>query len=141
MIRYKKHLVKMIFGLMVILLSAACNLVLESEITPVPTPDIPQIEFLFPPNNQQVVEGLVFDVELVARDDNQGIAKVEFYVDEILINEASPVESSSEPIFTARMNWRAEGVGLHIFEAIAYRPDGTPSDSALISVEVIARDE
>ena len=139
MIHKKIRLIKLIFGLIVMLFSAACNLVMESEITPVPTPDIPTIEFLFPQNNQQVVEGLVFDVELLARDNNTGIALVEFYVDDTLIKEASPVESSSEPIFTVRMNWRAEGLGLHIFEAIAYRPDGTPSDSALLTIEVIPK--
>lgn len=137
----KKNLGKLILGLLVMLFSAACNLVLEEQITPIPTPNIPQIEFLSPANNQQVVEGIVFDIEIIARDDNPGIALIELYIDDALINAITPVATTSEPIFTTRMNWLAQGVGLHIFEAIAYRPDGTQGDSALITVEVIARDE
>jgi hypothetical protein len=137
----RQKFLQFILGLSILFFSAACNLVLEDEITAIPTADIPTIEFLFPANNQQVVEGLVFDVELLARDTNPGIARVDFYVDDTLIKSVNPVESESETIFTVRMNWRAEGIGLHIFEAMAYRPDGIASDSSFITVEVIARDE
>lgn len=137
----KKHFPQLILWFIVMLMSAACNLVQESQITPIPTVDIPTVEFLYPPNNQQVVEGLVFDVEIAARDNNPGIALVEFYVDDTLIKSVSPVASDYEPVFTVRTNWRAEGIGKHIFEAIAYRPDGTTSDSALLTVEVIARND
>jgi Big-like domain-containing protein len=137
----KKQFRQLIFALFVMLFSAACNLVLEGQITPIPTPDIPQVEFLSPANNQQVVEGIVFDIEIVARDNNPGIGLVELYIDDALINAVTPISSTSEAIFTTRMNWLGQGVGLHIFEAIAYRPDGTQGDSAIITVEVIARDE
>lgn len=114
---------------------------LESEITPIPTADIPQIEFLLPMNNQQVVEGIVFDIEVVAHDNNSGVALIELSVDGEQIHAVRPIEKLSEPIFTARMNWRAQGVGLHSLEAVAYRPDGTQGDPAIITVEVIVRDE
>jgi hypothetical protein len=130
-----------IWCLLLILSSTGCNLVLESEITPIPTADIPQIEFLLPMNNQQVVEGIVFDIEVVAHDNNSGVALIELSVDGEQIHAVRPIEKLSEPIFTARMNWRAQGVGLHSLEAVAYRPDGTQGDPAIITVEVIVRDE
>ncbi|MEL7432870.1 MAG: Ig-like domain-containing protein [Chloroflexota bacterium] len=122
-------------------LLAGCNLGEPGSITPMPTPDIPQIEILAPQNNQQVVVGTEFDFDIVARDSNPGIANVELYIDEVLINDASPIESSSVDVFRTSMNWLASGIGLHIVEVIAYRPDGQQSDPAQITIEVVPRDE
>lgn len=119
---------------------AGCNLGTDG-ITPVPTPDIPTVEILAPTNNQQVIEDFDFDIDIVARDDSQGIALIELYVDDLLINFSSPVDSQSVPVFRTAMNWRAIGVGRHIIEVLAYRADGTQGDPARINIEVLAREE
>lgn len=119
---------------------SACNLG-TSSVTPVPTPDIPQVEILSPENNQQAFEGVEFDFDIVARDASEGIALVELYVDEVVINFSSPVEEASVPVFRTTMNWRALGVGLHIIEVIAYREDGQQSDPARITIEVLPREQ
>ena len=126
--------------LTLLLLLSACNLG-TSSVTPIPTPDIPQVEILSPENNQQAFEGAEFDFDIVARDGSEGIALIELYVDEVLINFSSPVEEDSVPIFRTTMNWRALGVGLHIIEVIAYREDGQQGDPARITIEVLAREE
>lgn len=118
----------------------ACNLG-NANVTPLPTPDLPTVEILAPANNQQAIEGVEFDFDIVARDNNPGVALVELYVDEVLINFANPIEQESVPIFRTAMNWRALGTGRHIIEVIAYRPDGTPSDPARINIEVLPREE
>ncbi len=64
------------------------------------------------------------------------MAKVELRVDDQPLQNASPVESDAVPLFTVEMNWLAEGVGLHILQATAFRLDGTPSNPALINVNV-----
>lgn len=126
-----------IISLALIPLLSACNLGVS---TPAPTPDLPQIEILSPLNNQQVYEGAEFDFDIVARDSTQGIARIELYIDGVIINTASPVDAENTPVFRVAMNWRAQGIGLHVVEAIAYRPDGTRGDAFLMNIEVIARD-
>lgn len=129
--------VSLIIGLLVIL--AACNLTgapVPTEIPP--TPDLPRVEFIFPENNATVFEGTDLTVDLVARDETQGVATIVFFVD------GNEVQTGDQPdggidVFRVNMNWVAEGVGVHSLSAIAYRPDGTPSDETTILVEVVAR--
>lgn len=120
---------------------AGCNLGTPDDITPVPTPDIPTVEILAPQNNQQVIVGTEFDFDIVARDSNPGVSLVELYIDEELINFSTPIESSSVEVFRTSMNWQASGIGFHIIEVIAYRPDGQQGDPARITLEVVPREE
>lgn len=116
---------------------AACNLMSEAEMTAEPTLDIPTVEILEPANNRQIIEGTEFEFDIVGRDSGAGVAQIRLYIDETLIGEAFPVEEEAVPVFRARINWLANGVGRHPVEAIAYRADGTRSDSATITIEVL----
>lgn len=119
---------------------AACNLTANTAPTPAPTPDIPTIEFLSPPNNSQVFEGFNLLLDIVAQDAGDGVAKVEFFVDGELVNEAAPEEANSVPIFRVEMNWVAQREGLHVLEAVAYREDNTRSDPAILNIQVVLRE-
>ena len=126
-------------GLLLGIFLAGCNLTAATP-TPLPTPDIPRVEIREPANNRQVVEGVEFDIDIVARDASTGISRVELRVDGELLNDAQPVEASAVDVFRVTMNWRARDPGLHVLEAIAYRPDGTASDPAIINIEVLPDD-
>jgi Bacterial Ig domain len=115
-----------------LLLLCACNLIAQQA---TPTPNVPTVAFVFPDNNVQIAEGTDLQIQLAAQD-ALGIARVELRVDGTLYQEGKPVESAAVPVFTVDMNWLAEGVGLHAFEAVAYRLDGTASSQALINVQV-----
>jgi hypothetical protein len=117
---------------------ASCNLGGSQE-TPVPTPDLPTVEFLFPQNGSTVLEGTDLSIDLVARDSSTGIVRIELLVDGEKINEAIPQDAVMVPVFRVNMNWLAQGVGLHPLSAVAFRLDGTSSDEAIISVEVLPR--
>ena len=123
--------------LMLVVACAACNLVTPTTlVTPVPTPAIPQAKILFPAHNQQVLEGVIFDIEILASDRAVGIQRVELYVDEQL-QQTSESESGSAPDYRVTMNWFANEAGWHKFAVIAYRPDGTASHPHIIALEVI----
>jgi hypothetical protein len=115
----------------------ACNLALGGVATPMPTPDLPRVQFLAPANNQQVLEGADFDLDILAQDERLGIAKLDLYVDGTLVNSAIPQDGIPVPAFRATMNWLAQGLGFHAIEAVAYRADGTRGDAALLTLEVI----
>ncbi len=132
---FQVHRISLLSVLLPVLLSA-CNLTAATP-TPVPTPDIPRVEIREPANNRQVVEGVEFDIDIVARDASTGISRVELRVDGDLLNEAQPIEETAVDVFRVTMNWLARDPGLHVLEAIAYRPDGTASDPAIINIEVL----
>lgn len=128
-----------LIAVLLVIWLAGCNLTQGDAPTPMPTPDLPRVEILEPANNRQIYEGTEFDFDIVARDETSGIARVELYIDDRVINSASPLEGESVPVFRVTMNWRAEGIGLHTVQAVAYRPDGTQSDPIIINIEVLAR--
>lgn len=117
---------------------AACHLQRGTP-TPLPTPDMPLVEFLSPLNGSNVFEGTDLVIELLARDAGAGVARVELLVDDLLHQEGAPVETSAVPTFTVTMNWLATGLGHHSLTAIAYRSDGTASLPATISIQVVPR--
>ena len=118
---------------------ASCNLTPAASITAIPTPDLPQVEILAPVNNRQIFEGTQFDIDIVARDSNPGIARVELFVDGESINSTTPEDNATVPVFRVLMNWRAMGEGFHVIEVVAYRPDGTQGDASAINIEVLPR--
>ncbi|NOG48990.1 MAG: Ig-like domain-containing protein [Chloroflexi bacterium] len=66
-----------------------CTLV-EPKATPVPTPNIPRVRFLFPEKNARIAQDSEITVDILAEDETSGIARVEFLVDNIKINEGQP---------------------------------------------------
>jgi hypothetical protein len=127
----------LILGLCACLL-AACNLQ-QGVPTLIPTPDIPRVQFLSPPNNSTVLEGVDLTIEILATDPGPGITKVELLVDEQPHQTGQPQVSAAVPTFTVKMNWLAQGVGKHPLTAIAYRADGRRSDPTTLIVEVLPR--
>ncbi len=117
----------------------ACNIVPPTALTtPLPTPALPEAQILFPAHNQQVVEGVIFDIEILASDPAAGVQRVELYVDEEL-QQTSESESGAVKDYRVTMNWYAKDLGWHKFAVIAYRANGTASHPHIIALEVIAR--
>jgi hypothetical protein len=125
----------------IVLCISGCNLGAATPSTPIATPDLPTVSFNAPVNNARVFEDTLLDVDIVATDNTEGISKVEFYVDGTLLEAGEPENSPVKPIYRVTMNWLTEGVGNHSLSAIAYRPDGTPSEETVIVLEIVPRTE
>ncbi|MCA0458158.1 MAG: hypothetical protein LCI00_29600 [Chloroflexi bacterium] len=130
----------LVAALLIAVLLGGCNLRQGNTTnTPFPTPDIPQVRFMFPDNNSSVIEGTDLAVQLLAEDLGAGIARVELLVDDVSQGEGKPEVAPAVPAFSANIHWIATGVGLHSLTAIAYRPDGQASAPATLVLNVIAR--
>ena len=121
-----------------IMVLSACNLSAPAPPTPLPTATsaIPLVQILYPPHNQRVVEGIIFDIDILASDPAAGIQRVELYVDEELL-QSSDTETQHQQSYRIATNWLAKGIGWHKFSAIAYRADGTASHPHVIALEVV----
>jgi hypothetical protein len=115
-----------------------CNLEEPATPTPVVTPDIPTVEFVYPERDARVVEGAELKIDLVARDSTIGVRRIELYLNGQLLNTAEPPNAPTELVFRVEMNWFANGIARHVLSAIAYRPDGTRSDETFLDIEVVA---
>lgn len=117
---------------------AACNLSTPAPPTPLPsaTPAIPQVRILYPPHNQRVIEGVIFDIDILASDPEAEIQRVELWVDEELL-QSSETETGLQQSYRVTTNWFAKGIGWHKFSALAYRADGSASHPHVIALEVI----
>ena len=121
-----------------LVLAGACNLGRPAPTAaPEPTPALPQVRILSPPHNQRVIAGVVFDIDIHASDQAQGIKRVELYVDEELA-QSSESAAGDERHYRVAMNWFAKGLGWHKFAVIAYRADGVASHPDIIALEVVA---
>lgn len=117
---------------------SACNLSAPAPPTPLPTatPAVPQVQILYPPHNQRVIEGVIFDIDILASDPEAKIQRVELYVDEELL-QSSETETGQQQSYRVATNWLAKGIGWHKFSAFAYRGDGTASHPHVIALEVV----
>ena len=116
---------------------AACNLVTPAPIAiSTATPDLPRVQILSPAHNQQAIEGVIFDIDILASDAAAGIQRVELYVDEQL-QQSSESESGPARDYRVTMNWYAGEPGWHKFAVFAYNADGVASHPHIIALEVI----
>ncbi len=126
-------------GLVFLMMLAGCNLGAEPAPTLAPTPNIPRLQFIAPNEGDRVIPGYDLTIDVVAEDmqPGAGVAKIELYLNDQLYREVTPENDIPVPVFRAEMNWFTEGIGRHVFSAVAYRRDGTRSDEALINIEVV----
>lgn len=120
-----------VLGLIVI--SAGCNLSYSTT----PTPNPFSIRFQTPATDSLIPEQTLLEIILVAEDSvGSGIARVDLLLDDILYQQGTPVDSVTVPVFSVKMNWTAQGLGLHALSAIAYREDGTATSPTTIRLLV-----
>lgn len=130
----RRYVIGLLLCCLCVGMASACNLTAS---TPPPTPDLPTVRFVAPANNARVLQGTDLTVDIFAEDSAVGIARVEFRVDGAPVGDGGPPQFGVETRFRVQMNWLAQGIGAHVLSAIAYRPDGTPSDETFIVVEVV----
>ena len=115
-----------------ILLPTACGLPAQ-----VGQARLPVVQVLAPVNGQQVLLGQPLAVQSTATD-GQGVARVELWVDGVLVNmAANPAPAANVP-FAVHQTWTPTTPGSHSITVVAYNVAGAASNPVLVSVTVIA---
>lgn len=79
-------------------------------------------------------------VNILLRVDNAGedVARIAIEVDGQIIGEAILPNPNGDASFTVSNGWPAEGEGQHVISAVASRSDGTVSEEASVTINVVA---
>src|SRR5581483_10237265 len=106
---------------------------------PTPTPggetNPPTIQLLSPAQGAQISVNQTIQLVALAADD-VGIARVEFFADNVLIDAQAPPNNPTT--YQAVFQWSSTQVGQHTLFAIAYDPSNNISAPATVAVNVIA---
>jgi len=96
----------------------------------------PEIDILQPTSPQAIPLGDGFLLVTYAKS-KQGLHRVEFYMDQVLINQQIPPSDSAQEML-AQFAWLPQAIGAYDLSFIAYDMQNNPSERASIPVAVIA---
>ena len=99
----------------------------------------PYVKIVYPDNNAQIYEGISLIIEILAVDEDQGITRVDIYLNDQKYQEVRPNDSDTVPVFAAEVNWISEGYGIHQFRAEAYSVDDRLVAETTLIVRVLRR--
>lgn len=133
----KPHLLILLLLMSVIL--AACDTLTSPDETEESTFEgAPEVIIASPLNGDTYQEGV--GINILLRVDNAGpdVARIAIEVDGQIIGEAVLPNPAGDPSFTVNNGWPATGEGAHTITAIASRSDGTVSEEASVTINVVA---
>lgn len=121
-----------------LLLSSACSLRLLD--TPSPSAVIeglPQVEIAAPAANARYLQGVNVIIQALVANAGADIDRVEISVDGVLLQTLRAPNPGALPHFSVNAVWVAEGEGDHTASVTAYRADGTFSEPASVTFQVV----
>lgn len=120
------------------MLLVACDLLVSPEPEEPTFEGSPEVIISSPLNGDTYQDGV--GVNILLRVDNAGpdVARVAIQVDGQIIGEAILPNLGGDPSFTVSNGWPATGAGSHIISAVASRSDGTVSNEASVTINVVA---
>lgn len=133
---------KWIFVLVMLALAAlACNV---PGLTPQeavddspPPPAVPSVDIRVPVNGMSYAEGTNVIIQVVGSDAGAGISRIDLLVDDVAAGSSTAPNAAGQAAFLETFEWLAQGQGLHSISAVAYRQDGTASEPAMTSINVV----
>ncbi len=126
-------------ALILLSLLVACNLTVSPgpQVQEISGP--PQVEILSPMPNSTYLEGVAVNIQVQVRNAGADLARVDFAVDNQLLDSQDSPNSDGAATFIASSSWTASGAGSHLLSVIAARSDGSSSAPASVTVTVIGQ--
>ena len=118
------------------LLAAACGS--GPTVTPTPVPGgQPTVVIESPANGAPTPIGQPLTVQVRGDDLTVGVNRIDLLVGGILVDIEGTPSDLPQPMFAVGLEWTPTAEGSHTLTAIAYRPDGTASQPAEVTVTVV----
>jgi hypothetical protein len=98
----------------------------------------PVVRIAAPLTNATYLEGVGVNVQIAVSNAGADIDRIEVSLDGVIAATLPDPNPTGAPSFGVTQTFTAEGVGAHTVEARAFREDGTVSEAASVSFNVVA---
>lgn len=122
--------------LLALMLAAGCNL--NPGPQQVSISGAPEVRLISPQPNATYLEGVPVNIQASVTNAGADIDRVEISVNEAIIQTLAQPNTAGGPVFSVTHSWIAESVGTHTVGVTAFRADGSSSETATASINVIA---
>lgn len=120
-------------------LLTACNLNNTEENIPQSFSGPPVIQIAAPLPNATFLEGVTVNIQARVSNAGADVARVEVRVDDSIIADLLEPNSAAAPAFSITQSWPAAGTGAHTISLTAFRADGSASEPASVTVNVVSQ--
>lgn len=128
---------RVLLATVVLLLATACTLNQSPEGVTVGG-GAPVVRLVSPPANATYLEGVQVNIQASVSNAGEDIDRVEVTVDNAVVTTFPQPNESGSPIFSVTHSWPAAGVGNHVVGVTAFRGDGSASEPATVTINVIS---
>jgi hypothetical protein len=101
----------------------------------------PEVRIAAPLPNASYLAGVTVNIQAAVTNAGDDIDRVEFAVDNEIISTRQSPNAVGAPAFNVTQTWPAEEVGSHLISVTAFRTDGTSSNPATVTINVIDPDD
>lgn len=98
----------------------------------------PVVRLVSPSANGTYLEGVQVNIQASVTNAGEDIDRVEVSVDNAIVTTLPDPNASGSPIFSVAHTWPAAGTGTHIIGVTAFRNDGSSSEPATVTINVIS---
>lgn len=127
---------RMLIAMLVLLAATACSLNQSPEGERVGGP--PVVRLVSPAANATYLEGVPVNIQASITNAGEDIDRVEVTVDNAVVTTLPDPNENGLPAFSISHSWLATGTGNHIVGVTAFRGDGSASEPASVTINVIA---
>lgn len=128
---------RVLLALAVLLLATACSLNSSPEgITVDDGP--PVVRLVSPASNATYLESVPVNIQASVTNAGDDIDRVEITIDNAVVTTLPQPNESGAPIFSVTHSWPAAGEGNHVVGVTAFRADGSASEPATVTINIIS---
>lgn len=126
-----------LMGMLILMLASACTLPLvdsaqdNSTSTPAVLPGQPLVQILPRLNNTSYQEGVLIYILATVRNAGVNIARLEVFVDGVLLAQRDNPNVTNDVIFTVQETWLASGNGEHTITVAVTRQNGERGEDSI----------
>ncbi len=123
--------------MMLVLVATACTLNQSPEGVTVGGGE-PVVRLASPITNATYLEGVPVNIQASVSNAGEDIDRVEVSVDNAVVTTLPQPNASGAAIFSVAHTWPAAGAGSHIIGVTAFRGDGSASQPATVTINIIS---
>jgi hypothetical protein len=120
-----------------VLVAAGCTLPASDGVSVAAISGPPEVRLASPQANATYLEGVPVNIQATIANAGEAIDRVEIMVDGAVIATLPDPNVAGAAVFSITQTWPAEGPGQHTIGVTAFRGDGTSSETASVTINVV----